>query len=90
MLAFPPQCSNCSTACDTRGSSAYQLGVDAFKRRREEILFVAHAGWDAAGAKAFGYPTFWVNRLGLPPEELGVLPDSTGTNLLDLLNFLDL
>jgi len=68
---------------------AYQLGVDAFKRRREEILFVAFAGWDAAGAKAFGYPTFWVNRLGLPPEELGVLPDATGRTLMDLLSFLD-
>jgi 2-haloacid dehalogenase len=68
---------------------AYQLGVDAFNRPPEEVLFVALAGWDAAGAKAFGYPTFWVNRLGLPPEEPGVLPDATGTSLMDLLNFLD-
>ncbi len=35
---------------------AYQLGVDALKVKREEILFVAFAGWDAAGAKLFGYP----------------------------------
>ena len=37
---------------------AYQLGVDALQVKREEILFVAFAGWDAAGAKLFGYPTF--------------------------------
>ena len=37
---------------------AYQLGVDALKVKREEILFVAFAGWDAAGAKLFGYPTY--------------------------------
>jgi 2-haloacid dehalogenase len=51
---------------------------------REQILFVAFAGWDAAGAKAFGYPTYWVNRLGLPREELGILPDAVGTDLTDL------
>ncbi|HLW91427.1 MAG TPA: haloacid dehalogenase type II [Roseiarcus sp.] len=67
---------------------AYRLGVDALGLPREEILFVAFAGWDAAGAKTFGYPTYWVNRLGLPPEELGVLPDGVGVNLTDLLTFL--
>ncbi len=67
---------------------AYRLGVEALKLPREEILFVAFAGWDAAGAKAFGYPTFWINRLGLPPEELDFRPDETGANLMDLLAFL--
>jgi 2-haloacid dehalogenase len=67
---------------------AYQLGTDILKLRREEILFVAFAGWDAAGAKAFGYPTFWVNRLQLPVEELGELPDGSGSNLSGLVRFL--
>jgi 2-haloacid dehalogenase len=66
---------------------AYQLGVDALNLPRENILFAAFAGWDAAGAKAFGYPTFWVNRLGLPPERLGALPDAVGANLGDLLAY---
>jgi 2-haloacid dehalogenase len=66
---------------------AYRMAVDAFGLAREEILFVAFAGWDAAGAKHFGYPTFWVNRLGLPGEELGVMPDATGRDLTDLLRF---
>jgi 2-haloacid dehalogenase len=66
---------------------AYQLGVDAFGLPREEILFVAFAGWDAVGAKSFGFPTFWVNRLGLPPEQFGPAPDATGESLADLLAF---
>jgi 2-haloacid dehalogenase len=66
---------------------AYQMGIDAFRLKREEILFVPFAGWDAAGAKWFGYTTFWVNRLNLPVEELGVAPDATGGNLTDLVNF---
>jgi 2-haloacid dehalogenase len=66
---------------------AYQMGVDAFGLRKEEIAFAAFAGWDAAGAKWFGYPTFWVNRLNLPVEELGVAPDGMGSGLGDLAKF---
>jgi 2-haloacid dehalogenase len=66
---------------------AYQMAIDAFKLKREEILFTAFAGWDVAGAKWFGYPTFWVNRLNLPEEELGVPPDGTGHDLTDLVTF---
>ncbi len=66
---------------------AYQMAVDAFQLSREQIGFVAFAGWDVAGAKAFGFPTFWVNRQQLLPEELGVSADGTGTTLDDLLKF---
>lgn len=68
---------------------AYQMAIDAFNLKREEILFVPFAGWDAAGATFFGYTTFWVNRLNLPAEELGVTPDAAGGNLTDLVNFVE-
>jgi 2-haloacid dehalogenase len=54
---------------------------------KEEILFAAFGGWDAAGAKAFGYPTFWVNRFSQPLEQLGIRPDGTSANLEGLINF---
>ena len=66
---------------------AYRLAVDAFGVSRSRILFVAFAGWDAAGAKAFGFPTYWVNRLNLPMERLGVRLDGTGRDLADLVAF---
>jgi 2-haloacid dehalogenase len=66
---------------------AYQMGPDAFKLAKEEIVFAAFAGWDAAGAKWFGYPTFWVNRMNAPVEELGVTPDGVGAGLGDLVKF---
>jgi 2-haloacid dehalogenase len=66
---------------------AYQMGLDAFKLKKQEIAFAAFAGWDAAGAKWFGYPTFWVNRLNTPVEELGVTPDGIGSGLGDLVKF---
>lgn len=66
---------------------AYQMGVKAFGLKREHILFAAFAGWDANGAKTFGYPTYWVNRLGQPSEHLGAPPDGIGANLDDLVKF---
>ncbi|HTD17542.1 MAG TPA: haloacid dehalogenase type II [Chthoniobacterales bacterium] len=66
---------------------AYQMAIDAFKLPREEIVFAAFGGWDAAGAKNFGYPTFWVNRLNLPVEQLDVVPDGIGGSLTALVDF---
>lgn len=65
---------------------AYQLGTTAFGLPKEQIVFAAFAGWDAAGAKAFGFPTFWVNRQNSPVEELIATPDGTG-GIGDLVNF---
>ena len=63
---------------------AYALGVETFGVAREEIAFSAFGGWDAAGARWFGYRTFWVNRLGVAREELAPGPHATGPALRDL------
>ncbi|MBA3394995.1 MAG: haloacid dehalogenase type II [Deltaproteobacteria bacterium] len=63
---------------------AYQLGVTTFGLPPEAIAFSAFGGWDAVGATWFGYPTFWVNRLGMPDEQLGVRPAATGRTLTEL------
>lgn len=56
---------------------AYQMAEHAFEINRERILFAAFAAWDAAGAKWFGFPTVWVNRLNSPAEELSITPEAT-------------
>jgi 2-haloacid dehalogenase len=66
---------------------AYQLGVERLMLEKRDIVFAAFGGWDAAGAKSFGYPTVWVNRLNQPLEELGVHPDRTVADLNGLLDF---
>ena len=66
---------------------AYQLGVDSLKLEKRDIVFAAFGGWDAAGAKSFGYRTVWVNRFKQPVEELGVRPDRTVSDLNGLLEF---
>jgi 2-haloacid dehalogenase len=66
---------------------AYAMATNSFGLRREEIAFAAFGGWDAVGAKWFGYPTFWVNRAHSAAEELAVVPDGAGADLHDLEAF---
>ena len=53
----------------------YQLAVDRFGLTPAQIAFVSSNGWDAAGAKAFGFTTFWINRDGVPTERHAPAPD---------------
>ena len=66
---------------------AYEMAVDTLGLKREAIAFAAFAGWDASGAKWFGFPTVWVNRLNSPTEELSVSPDLTCGDLSGLVAF---
>ncbi len=66
---------------------AYALGMDHLGLKKEEIVFAAFGGWDAYGAKSFGYPTYWVNRFNLPAEKAGMKPDGTSDNFQGLLDF---
>lgn len=66
---------------------AYRMGLDAFSLTRDEIAFVAFAGWDVAGAKWFGYPTYWANRAGAGAERLDVAADAQAADLSDLESF---
>jgi 2-haloacid dehalogenase len=68
-------------------AEAYALGMRELGLKKEEIAFAAFGGWDAYGAKNFGYPTYWVNRFHLPPEQLGSPPDGTSHDLSGLLEF---
>ena len=84
---FEPHLSTDRVKVFKPASAAYQMGVDAFKLPKQEIAFAAFAGWDAAGAKWFGYPTFWVNRARTPVEELDAMPDGIGEGMADLVKF---
>lgn len=84
---FEPHLSTDKVQAFKPASVAYQMGPDSFKLPKQEIAFAAFAGWDATGAKWFGYPTFWVNRANAPVEELGVTPDGTGAGMADLVKF---
>jgi 2-haloacid dehalogenase len=66
---------------------AYALGSHATGLQPKQILFVSSNAWDALAATWYGYQTLWVNRAGLPFEELGTQPTRTGTSLRDVMSF---
>lgn len=66
---------------------AYALGVHAIGAPPEKIVFVSSNSWDALGAAWYGYTTLWVNRAGLPFEELGTQPTRTASTLDAVLEF---
>lgn len=68
-------------------ADAYALGPAAFGCPAERILFVSSNGWDAAGATWYGYTTFWINRSGLPQEQLDVSPVARGRQLSDVVDY---
>jgi 2-haloacid dehalogenase len=64
--------------------SVYALAVDRLGLPAGEILFVSSNGWDAFGAKAFGFRVAWVNRTGQPRERLPHAPDLEIRTLAEL------
>lgn len=46
----------------------YELGRSWANAPAQEIAFVSANAWDAGGAAAFGFRTFWIDRAGQPPE----------------------
>ena len=67
--------------------AAYALGPQALKLPAAQILFVSSNCWDAIGATWHGYTTLWVNRAGLPLEQLDTAPTRTGSSLREVLDF---
>jgi 2-haloacid dehalogenase len=67
--------------------ATYAVGTAALGLAAGEVLFVSSNCWDAIGATWFGYSTLWINRAGLPLDELGTAPTRTGTSLTDVLSF---
>jgi 2-haloacid dehalogenase len=52
----------------------YELAVKRLGISKERIGFVSSNGWDALGARSYGFVTFWINRAGAPLDRLGVQP----------------
>ena len=69
-------------------ASVYRLAEEQLGVSRALMGFVSSNGWDAAGAKTFGFKAYWVNRAGAPVERLGVRPDATVKDLGELAELL--
>jgi len=68
----------------------YRLAPQKLRVSTNAIGFISANFWDIAGAKAFGFHTYWVNRSKAPAEELGLVPDATLSSLADLVDILNI
>jgi 2-haloacid dehalogenase len=62
----------------------YQLALDHLKFLPIRIGFVSANAWDAIGAKAFGFTSFWINRNRAPLDRHGPKPDAVVNSLSEL------
>jgi 2-haloacid dehalogenase len=66
---------------------AYALGPEVLRLSARDILFVSSNSWDVIGATWYGYTTLWINRAGVPLDELDTQPSRTGASLREVLSF---
>ncbi|MGE0355775.1 MAG: haloacid dehalogenase type II [Burkholderiales bacterium] len=59
----------------------YAIATASLELPAAAVGFVSSNGWDAAGAKSFGFRACWVNRGKAPVERLGSPPDAVVADL---------
>jgi 2-haloacid dehalogenase len=67
----------------------YGLASARLRLEPDRIGFISSNGFDVHGAKSYGFGTYWINRAGNPPEQLGYAADvvvSSFTELVGVLN----
>jgi 2-haloacid dehalogenase len=64
--------------------AVYRLAPDTLGVTSAEIAFISSNFWDVTGATAFGFRTFWINRAGAQPDELGYRPAAVLGSLTEL------
>ena len=62
----------------------YQLAADRLALPPSRIGFVSANCWDAIGARACGFTTFWINRMEAPVDRHGAPPHHVLATLADL------
>lgn len=63
----------------------YALAASTLRLPPAQIGFVSGNCWDAIGAKAFGFVSYWINRAGAPVDRHGPAPDHVLASLGELV-----
>ena len=63
----------------------YALAANALRLPPAQIGFVSANCWDAIGAQAFGFVSYWINRTGAPVDRHGPAPNHVLGSLADLV-----
>jgi len=63
----------------------YELASTQLTVPANRIGFVSSNGWDALGARSFGFTVYWINRANAPVDRLGFQPDAIVGSLDEVL-----
>ena len=69
-------------------SKVYDIPVNKYKIKKEEIAFLSANTWDVSGGGNYGYNSIWVNRSNNIFDNLDYKPDYEITNLKQLLDII--
>ncbi len=69
-------------------SRVYDLPVQKYKIKPQEILFLSANTWDVSGAGNYGYNSVWVNRNDAIFDNLDFKPKNKINNLTQLLDLI--
>jgi len=68
--------------------SVYQYANQVLGIPTSRILFVSSNCWDAIGARAYGFPSAWINRQNDPIDTLGTVPKYIFSDMNELSDYL--
>jgi 2-haloacid dehalogenase len=66
-------------------SKVYDMPINKYQIKKEEIVFLSANTWDVSGGGNYGYNSIWVNRNNNIFDNLDFKPNLEIKNLLDLL-----
>ena len=64
----------------------YDIPINKYKVKKEEITFLSANTWDVSGGGNYGYNAIWVNRSSNVFDKLDYTPKNEVKNLRELLN----
>ena len=64
----------------------YDIPINKYKVKKEEITFLSANTWDVSGGGNYGYNAIWVNRTNNVFDKLDYKPKNEVKNLRELLN----
>ena len=66
----------------------YDLPIEKYKIKKNEVVFLSANTWDVSGAGNYGYQSIWVNRNNNIFDNLDYKPNNQINNLSELINLI--
>ena len=66
----------------------YDLPIEKYKIKKNEVFFLSANTWDVSGAGNYGYQSIWVNRNNNIFDNLDYKPNNQIKNLSELINLI--